>query len=100
MSGIGNDVPGAGVDPEKVINGTKRLKKMHRALENPMPFKAFVRALAKEGNAHAKAFLFCKSAAFTAEARKARKDKVRAAQLATRKAPGEKFSRKNKGKGK
>jgi hypothetical protein len=100
MSGVGNDVPGAGVDPAKVINGRKRLKKMHRASEGDLSFKAFVRALAKNGDAYAKAFLFHKSAAFTAEARKARKDKVRAAQLATRKAPGEKFKRKNKGKGK
>ena len=40
MSGVGNDVPGAGVDPAKVINGTKRLKKMHRASEGELSFKA------------------------------------------------------------
>lgn len=100
MSEVGNTVPGAGVDPAKVINGRKRLKKMHRALDEPVSFKKFVRALAKKGDAHAKVFLFHKSAAFTAEARKARKDKVRTAQAQTRKAPGEKFSRKKKGKGK
>ena len=100
MTEAGNDVPGAGVDPQKVINGRKRLKKLHRAAEERVSFKTFVRAMAKNGDEMAKAFLFHKSAAFTAEARKERKARVRAAQSATRKAPGEKFNKKNKGKGK
>lgn len=106
MSGVGNDVPGAGVDPTKVISAKKRLKKSWRlnpmlASGKPGSFKAWVRERAKDGDAHAKVWLFRKSAAFTAEARKERKAKVRAAQAATRvaKPPAEK-GKKGKGKGK
>ena len=97
--------PGAGVDPKKVVNGTNRLKRLWRGQKTKLSFRAFVRETSRTSEKQAEGWdykqyaldlLFRKSAAFTAEARKARKDRVRAAQAASksnRPADG-----KNKGK--
>lgn len=93
------NVPGAGVNPQRVVKPSKRLKALHRAMETCQSFKSFVRQ-ASEGDdeqlaEYAKVYTSNKSAVFTAEARKTRKAKVRAAQAATKRPKGEKGKSKD-----
>lgn|SRR3972149_928257 len=71
-----SNLPGTGVNPKKVINPAKRLKKLYRSQKLKLSFKAWVRGLAAENDAYAQTFLYHKSSAYTAEIRKARKIKV------------------------
>lgn len=112
MSDIGNDVPGAGVNPDKVINPTKRIKKLWRTNGQPGSLKEFARSHLASDNQknvgliylsrYAEQFFYNKSSEHDREQRKERKSRVRAAQAkarSTRPAGGNK-PKKGKGKGK
>lgn len=105
MSDIGNDVPGAGVNPDKVINPTKRIKKLWRTNGQPGSLKEFARSHLESDNylaRYAEQFFHNKGPEDDREQRKERKSRVRAAQAkarSTRPAGGNK-PKKGKGKGK
>jgi len=82
-----SDLPGTGVNPNKVINPTKRMKAAWRASGTKLSLKAWAHELHGSEDSHWKSandWLYRKSAAYIAEARKARKSRVRAAQTIAR----------------
>jgi hypothetical protein len=88
--------PGAGVDPAKVIRPNNRLKKRWRTSGTKLSLKAWARG-SEMDDTHE--WLYRKSAAYTAEARKERKSRVRVAQAASRVNKPAGGGKKGKGKG-
>ncbi len=96
-----SDLPGTGVDPTKVINPTTRFKKAWRQSGAKLSLKAWAReqwSVDADNKDDINIWLYRKSAAYTAEARKERKARVRVAQAASRANRPAGGTKKGKGK--
>jgi len=73
--------PGAGVNPERVVNRNKRFKRDWRASDSGLSLRAWAREL---DEAEAEDWFYRKSPAYTGDAKKDRRDRVNVARLESR----------------